>query len=190
MQQNLPATRHTWPGHTGRVRLFVGIWPPPEVRAVLGTAVRPDVAGVRWTAPDRWHVTLAFLGEVPDRDLKVWGAALRAVARRVAAPPEAVLGPATTVLGRGVLCVPVAGLEAAAAAVRTTAVGLGLPVDPTPFLGHLTLGRARGRGRSIPPGLAGAPLAARGVVGELCLVESGSGPEGDRYQTLAAATVV
>jgi RNA 2',3'-cyclic 3'-phosphodiesterase len=171
------------------MRLFVGVWPPAEVQAVLATAGHRDTPGLRWTAPERWHVTLAFLGEVPDSDLETCTSALHTAAGHLAGPPEAVLGPATTVLGRAVLCVPVAGLEAAADAVRTTMTGLGLTVDPTPYRGHLTLARARGKGRRIQPGAAGAPLAARWVVDELCLVASAAGPHGHRYRTLAAATV-
>lgn len=29
----------------------------------------PEASGMRWTAPDQWHVTLAFMGDVADRHL-------------------------------------------------------------------------------------------------------------------------
>jgi RNA 2',3'-cyclic 3'-phosphodiesterase len=51
------------------VRLFVAIVPPPAVSAELDarTAVlRPAWPGLRWTGTEAWHVTLAFLGEVPE----------------------------------------------------------------------------------------------------------------------------
>lgn len=56
------------------MRLFVGAYPPPEVVADLAAFVaglelgRPQPAGhsLRVVAPDRWHLTLAFLGEIPD----------------------------------------------------------------------------------------------------------------------------
>lgn len=170
------------------MRCFVGIWPSPEARSALAAAPRPDVEGVRWVAQERWHVTLAFAGEVDDPAVEGWVAALHAAAARVAGPPEAVLGPATESLGRAVLCVPVGGLDAAAAAVRDAAAGHDLPFDPTPFVGHLTLARA-GRRRRVPGGLLGTPVAARWPVAELCLVASRAGPGGIRYETLARATV-
>ena len=32
--------------------------------AVEGWRIRPDLAGLRWTEPQSWHVTLAFLGPI------------------------------------------------------------------------------------------------------------------------------
>lgn len=66
------------------MRLFVGITPAAEALAHAAVAVdrrvgqaAPDgldrrvgqaAAHMRWVSPERWHVTLAFLGEVdPDR---------------------------------------------------------------------------------------------------------------------------
>lgn len=51
------------------MRLFVALAPPAEAVEHLRAAVAelPDApAGVRWPAPDTWHLTLAFLGEVDD----------------------------------------------------------------------------------------------------------------------------
>ncbi|MEZ0075203.1 RNA 2',3'-cyclic phosphodiesterase [Planotetraspora sp. GP83] len=58
-------------------RLFVALLPPPEALAEVAAAVDPVRARwpeLRWVDPALWHVTLAFLGEVPDRvlpDLRV-----------------------------------------------------------------------------------------------------------------------
>ena len=51
------------------MRMFVAAVPPPEVVEHLEEflSVRRDAAAYRWTVPDQWHVTLAFLAEVPDR---------------------------------------------------------------------------------------------------------------------------
>jgi 2'-5' RNA ligase len=169
------------------MRLFVAVWPPPDVVTVLGAMPRPALRGVRWTPAGRWHVTLAFLGDVAGREqAESAGAALGAAARRVACPPEAVLGPTTSVLGRSVLCVRVGGLEAAATAVRTATLGRHLPVDPTPFAGHLTLARVRG---AVPADLVGIPLVARWVVERLRLVAVRPGSGMARYETVAEATV-
>ena len=51
------------------MRMFVAAVPPAEVVEHLEEflSVRREAAAFRWTLPDQWHVTLAFLAEVPDR---------------------------------------------------------------------------------------------------------------------------
>ncbi|MFI6511719.1 RNA 2',3'-cyclic phosphodiesterase [Streptosporangium sp. NPDC050855] len=54
------------------MRLFVGLTPPPRARDELARALASSRArwpALRWLDPANWHVTLAFLGEVPDRAL-------------------------------------------------------------------------------------------------------------------------
>ena len=53
------------------MRMFVAALPPVEVLEDLEEflAVRREAGGFRWTVPDQWHVTLAFLADVPDRSL-------------------------------------------------------------------------------------------------------------------------
>lgn len=170
-------------------RIFVGVWPPPEVLAVLSSLDRPALDAVRWTAPEQWHVTVAFLGHVALSQIDDVGAALVAATARAAAPPEARLGPSTRRLGRFVLCVPVHGLDELAVSVRS-ALGALLPdagLD-RPFDGHLTLARSRGH-RALPATLAGAPVEARWRVREVDLVRSELDPSGARYRRLVRATV-
>ena len=160
-------------------RLFIAIWPPERVLDVLAGLPRPEVAGVRWTTPDQWHVTLRFLGSAEV------DAAMRALERVRTPRVEAVMGPALERLGRAVLMVPVAGLESLATAVVGATSDVGMPPEPRPFLGHLTLARARGR-HSVPARLAGARVESTFPVDEVALVESRPGPEGSRYTTLGA----
>jgi 2'-5' RNA ligase len=83
-----------------------------------------------------------------------------------------------------VLVVPVAGLDALAAAVVAATAGLGRPPDDRPFRGHLTLARAR-RGasvRGLAGQLAGDEVAAAFPVREVRLVRSHLGPHGARYE--------
>jgi len=51
------------------MRMFVAAVPPPSVVEDLEEflAVRRDAAAFRWALPEQWHITLAFLGDVPDR---------------------------------------------------------------------------------------------------------------------------
>ena len=51
---------------TGRVRLFVAVWPPESVVEMLLGLDRPEGPDLRWTTEPQWHVTLRFLGDVDD----------------------------------------------------------------------------------------------------------------------------
>ncbi len=148
------------------MRLFVAVWPPPEVVQELAALPRLDVPGLRWTPADHWHVTLRFLGSVEEQ------AARDAFGRIEAGAPEVRLGPETGRFGRRVLHVPVHGLEGVAAAVGAATARLGQSGDERPFHGHLTLARARDRrGVDLRP-LAGVPVSGSWLVEEVFLVAS------------------
>jgi 2'-5' RNA ligase len=163
------------------VRLFVAVWPPPEVVAALAEVPRPALPDVRWTTPDRWHVTLRFLGDVASPDDAV--AALSSVVAPVA---DAVVGPAVALVGRRILCVPVSGLEGVAEAVITATAGIGEPPPSRPFTGHVTLARTRGGGARGAAGAAGAAINVRWTVDAVQLVRSHLSPRGARYETVAS----
>ena len=160
-------------------RLFVAVWPPDVVLDRVAGLDRPEVAGLRWTAPAQWHVTLRFLGRVDD--VATATDALRGVR---AAPAEAVLGPAVGRFGQRVLHVPVSGLGDVAAAVVAATASVGQPPEERPFAGHLTLARVARGARVDLRRLSGAPVAGRWPVNEVCLVESRLSPAGARYQVV------
>ncbi len=163
------------------MRCFVALWPPAEVRAELAALERPQVPGVRWCREDQWHVTLSFLGAVDRDTVGVIAEALGRAAARVPGPQRASLGPTTATLGRGVLCVAVAGLDDLAAAVRHALAEGGSGADEAPFRGHLTLARGR---RDVPRALVGTPFSASWAPRDLCLVASSLRPSGAIYETL------
>lgn len=79
------------------MRLFAGLWPDPSVRQHLASAlvtalgVDPEAApgrsgpdGVRWTAAENWHVTLAFYGDVGEGRAELLGESLAEVAAEAA----------------------------------------------------------------------------------------------------------
>jgi 2'-5' RNA ligase len=177
------------------MRLFVALVPPAEALAELADAVAalPETPRLRWTRPEQWHVTLAFLAEVDDRTREALVPRLERVARRHPAPTLALAGGGR--FGGQVLWTRVDGDSAAlrrlADSVRAAARRCGLPTDPRPYRPHLTLGRA---GRPAPD-LAPLATALNGFAGgawsasDLHLVRSvlGAGPGGTaRHETVAS----
>jgi len=165
-------------------RLFVAVRPPPDLLDRIEALPRPDVAGLRWTGRRHWHVTLRFLGPVPEVDPVV--EALGAAAGLLAGTTEAVLGPAVGRFGSRVLHVPVSGLERVSTAVVAATADIGHPPDDRPFRGHVTLARAAGRRASVDlRPLTGTPVTGRWPVDEICLVRSDLSPAGARYEVVA-----
>ena len=162
------------------MRLFVAVWPPPDVVEVLSALAKPALRTVRWTDPARYHVTLRFLGHVDDPERAV--ACMEELDARAVAAPHAVVGPATQWMARRqVLCVPVSGLDELAGAVAVSLDEFG--GEDRPFAGHLTLARTRGNARG-PRFLAGTPLSAIWPVGAVTLVSSALSESGPRYEVL------
>lgn len=68
------------------MRLFVAFVPPDEVAEHLAEHLAPRIeAGpdLRWSDPHQWHVTVAFLAQVPDwRVEDLTGALASSAARR------------------------------------------------------------------------------------------------------------
>jgi len=169
------------------VRLFVAVSLPSDVMELVSDLSRPDLASLRWTTEDQWHITLRFLGEVEEP---------AAVAEALKEVPEslrqaeieevdAVLGAATAWFrGRQILHVPVTGLDALARAVADATVAWGEGADDPLFSGHLTLARVRRR-QTGPANLAGTPISAEWTVGEIVLMSSTLGPGGSRYGVVA-----
>lgn len=151
------------------MRLFVAAWPSEEVLSSLAALPRPERPGVRWTQPDQWHVTVRFFGEVTVDEGVAAGRGV-AEAAATAHPVVADVGPNVGRFGRGVLQVPVAGLEPVAKAMVASTAEVGAPPDPKPFTGHITL--ARSRGKRTLDGLTGAEVRGQWTVHEVALVAS------------------
>ncbi|OPG06007.1 RNA 2',3'-cyclic phosphodiesterase [Microbispora sp. GKU 823] len=137
-------------------RLFVALLPPPEALAEIATAVDPvraEWSELRWVDPALWHVTVAFLGEVPDEVLPELRVRLARAAARYSpetvsfggagAFPSASRGRIFWVgLDAGPALTRLAG-SVAAGARRAGAV----ETDRKRFHPHLTLARSRTRSR-------------------------------------------
>jgi 2'-5' RNA ligase len=72
------------------MRMFVALVPPDDAIEDLAEFLAPRQEaepGFRWTTPEQWHLTLAFMAHVSDRHLDDLVARLeRAAARRTAFP--------------------------------------------------------------------------------------------------------
>jgi 2'-5' RNA ligase len=158
-------------------RLFVAVWPSDAARQHIRSLPRDGWTDVRWTPLENWHVTLAFLGE----------ADIDAVTRRLGGgdypSATAEVGSRMALLGRSSLVLPVTGVDALAGAVRARVFD-----EPpgTPFRGHLTVGRSRGkRPISRKAGSMPAPAAVAFDVDEIALVRSTLSSDGARYDTVS-----
>jgi len=182
-------------------RLFVALEPAEPVRrriaaaaAGLRRAAGRAASEVRWVPDENVHLTLQFLGAVPEERVEAVVAVLAAAAAAARPLSLEVKGaggfpnarrPRVVWLGLGG---DVAALSAFAADLGRRLAPLGFPPEARPFSAHLTLGRAReARGA---PGLGGALAAAaeeEGIawrVTDLVLFESHLSPRGPRYEAL------
>lgn len=160
------------------MRLFVAVWPPDDIVAVLAAIPRPAARGVRWSTPDQWHVTLRFLGDV-DRPTE----ATAALERAELPVATAALGPAVARITNEIAAVPVRGLDELATAVIDATRESGAPPPDRPFRGHLTVARSRRRGDVTA--VLGAPVVGSWDVSSVHVVRTELHPEGARYETLA-----
>jgi 2'-5' RNA ligase len=177
-------------------RLFVAVDPPAEARTHLDQALgqlRGACGEPRWIPPERWHLTLLFLGLVAGSDVPGLRAALGAVvvgtapfALRIAGAGRFGVGRRPQVFWAG-LEGDVGALAELAGRLRSAVRPLGLAVEDRPFRAHLTVGRWR-RGVPADPDLPVRLAGYRGPgwpVTEVALLESHLGPR-PRYETVAA----
>lgn len=184
-------------------RCFVAVPLPDELRGALAATVqawRDDaIAGqLRWTAPEGWHLTLAFLGSTDPGAVPDLLEALGPVAE--ATPPFAIgaggLGTFPGPRRARVLWYALADGDGALARLAA-AVGAALaPLAPgldesRPFRGHVTLARARSeRGVDLQAWLEQQRVATGSVpVDRLVLYRSHLGGGPARYEALGSVTL-
>jgi 2'-5' RNA ligase len=182
------------------MRLFVALLPPQEALAELEAAVaplRPDWPALRWAGQDRWHVTLAFLGEVADTRLDGLRERLaRAAGRHQDLRVRIGRGGAFPAAGRArVLCAHIEGEPQALAGLRVLAgsvaagarrAGAPPPDEGRRYRPHVTLARSREPANLAPllealSGFGGSAWNATHVD----LIRSETGPR-PRYQTIGS----
>lgn len=176
-------------------RCFVAVPIGPELRAAMEDCAghlrdRAGDADWRWTEPEAWHVTLAFMGATDPALVPGLGSALSEVAVDHEAF-ELRAGGLGTFPSRGrarVLWYGVADSEGRLARLaRAVREAVGLPPEDR-FRGHLTLARARDRLGTDAGGLLDIPAPeTRLSVDRLILFRSHLGRGPAHYEALATA---
>lgn len=163
-------------------RLFFALSPTDDLRAAIAPRLRDlqPPGKCRPQTPDQWHVTLEFLGPVPESRL----AAVRASAAEVRAAPFDLVFDAIEYWRRPqVLCLVAReappALVGLVAQLRAGLVSRGFETERRPFRAHLTLARKVTR-----PGPLGPCEALHWPTTEFALVESVTDRSGSRYRPL------
>ena len=179
------------------MRLFVALDPPPEALAELEAAVAPlrtEWPELRWSGRDKWHVTLAFLGEVDEGKLDELAVRLARAAGRHPAL-ELAIGDGGAFPSRKKARVFISHIEAdqpalaalaASVAAGARRAGAPPPDEARKYHPHLTLARTRQPTDLTEPiaALTGF-LGTRWLATEIHLIRSHGGPK-TWYETLAS----
>lgn len=133
-------------------RRFVAVGIPDTLREVVRDAVgdvRGDLHGLRFTDPGGWHVTLAFLGELPDERVSDVVDAVREAIAEAGVPRHLEIRGAgsfgDSVLWCGVIDQPDGVLARCADAVQRGCAERGIDVRRRPLTPHITIARRRAR---------------------------------------------
>ncbi|MFD7319494.1 RNA 2',3'-cyclic phosphodiesterase [Streptomyces sp. NPDC059875] len=178
------------------VRVFIALAPPDDAKEELARALRPAYEAypdMRWNRIEDWHITLAFLGELPVATVPLLRPPLAelAVAR---GPVELSLRGGghfdERVLWSGIDG-DLEGLHLLASDVRAVVKECGVPFEDRPLRPHLTLARARRNDLAdVVEAAAGLDAFAgrRWQAARLHLVGSnfGRGPGPIRYRDIEA----
>ena len=177
------------------MRAFVAVELPDGLRRTLSDAtmlLRAEAKGLSWVAPERWHVTLTFLGEVDELTLTRLSSRLERAAGR--APRFEVRLGAGGRFGHRVLYAKVIGEsdQLLQLAERTTAAARreGIEVSDASRQPHVTLARARIQTNLRPLAVALADLHTPAwCVADFTLMQSVLGPN-PRYETIGRFPLV
>lgn len=172
------------------MRLFFGFPLPADLREALARwqgAAREGGLRAAWPRPEGLHLTLVFLGEVPEGFLP----SVRRIGAEVAGRHGSLLlrtgglgafpeRGAPRVLWMGLE--PHPGLRALQEDLAAGLVTVGFPREDRPYNPHLTLARTKGACGDLPP----APPPVAWEARELVLFESVTAQGGHRYERQGA----
>lgn len=173
------------------MRLFVGIplaAPGTKQLAAACRRLRAAHDGLRWSAPESWHITLQFLGSSTAEQFDCLTARLAEVR---SGPVPVRLGGLVVFERAGVLAAEVELTpELALLAQRVTAATApcGFQAEERPYHPHITLARAKGAGgrrqlKSLENRAQDLrPVASCFLARGFLLYESHLGPGGSKYE--------
>ncbi|MGW6708216.1 RNA 2',3'-cyclic phosphodiesterase [Streptomyces sp. NPDC054956] len=182
------------------VRVFIALAPPDDAKDELARALGPAYDAypqMRWNRIEDWHITLAFLGELPVDVVPLLRPPLADLA--AARPPVRLTLRGGGHFGERVLWSGIdgdlEGLHLLATDVRTIVKECGIPFEDRPLRPHLTLARARRNDPSSAVEAADGLASFTGRVWEterLHLVGSniGRGPGPIHYRDIEAWNLV
>ncbi|MBM4264125.1 MAG: RNA 2',3'-cyclic phosphodiesterase [Deltaproteobacteria bacterium] len=178
------------------IRAFIAVELAPSIIQNIDAAIdrlRPRLTNVRWVAPGNIHLTVKFLGDIPESQVDDLVAALTPVVRPF---------PRCTINAKGlgvfldvkrprIIWVGLASdaLVALAAKVQACLLPLGFEPEKRSFTPHLTIGRWRQSDRApkdLPVALANWRSVDFGQseVNEIVLFQSILKPQGAEYRKL------
>ncbi len=184
----------------GATRAFIAVQLPADVKVLIAAHVERLKGlvprGVRWVDPQAAHLTLAFLGNVPDSQLPTLSRIVGSIA--AAFPPIRLetgpLGAFPNPRRPRVLWLGLHGdaqaLSRIQGCLQDALETEGFPTERRAFKPHVTLGRARGRGVvSLPcADLDRPPANGRAFeVREIVLMSSALTPRGPIHTPLKTA---
>lgn len=169
------------------MRLFVGI---PLAAAVIeelsATSLRLQSKedGLRWSAPESWHITLQFLGNTPEYDCIVERL------RELRSPPVPIQLEGLGFFERAGIFFAGVGLTPELQVLQqrvTAATGLcGFIPETRPYHPHITLARSKGKAahrlRELKRRIHREPTFSSFVAEEFVLYESLTRPTGSQYE--------
>jgi 2'-5' RNA ligase len=170
------------------MRLFIGVPISPALAdqlAAVRARFEQNEDGLRWSAPESWHITLQFLGAATPEQHDCVVSHLRSVQAKPFAIQLEELGffDRAGVFFVGVVVSPeLASLQKAV--VRATCP-CGFTPEDRPYHPHITLARNRGRQngiRSLKPRIGESSRFASFTAREFLLYESFPSPQGSRYE--------
>lgn len=179
-------------------RIFVAIAPPNDLAAALATLLPPGLAGLRVVEPGLLHITLAFVGAVPDDGVAAMATAVRAASLGCSAFELRIDGIGRFLVHGRVETVwagiggDAAALAGLAERIRAELTRRRIPFDPKPFRPHLTLGRLRrssteaeARAVAAATGAARVPAGLAFTARAVDVMESALSSKGPRYSRRA-----
>lgn len=178
------------------LRCFIAIELPHELRERIGNALAPiaQAREVKWVRPENIHITLKFLGSVPEQKIEDITAGIRRAAKDSGQITVRVRGAGAFPNTRrpSVLWL---GLDASGALIELHArleremEQLGFSPEGREFSAHLTVGRVRKGSRATKRTMAGFE-ALEGeefgsfVAASIALIKSELRPKGPKYTVI------